>query len=129
MGKARILVVDDDPDIIDYIEALLEDHGYEVRTARTADEAVRALDLFAAQAVIIDVLMPGRSGLDLLVSLRRDSRYRELAVIMLTGNDAVLADSASSYLAPYPELRGADEVLAKPPDPLELCDALARFVN
>lgn len=119
-------MVDDDRDTALYLSVLLEDNGYEVRTAEDEVEALSRLEEFPADAVIMDVLMPGRSGLDLLVKLRNSPRWRDLMVIVVTGNDRVLEDYGKSYLSLHKGIRGPDAVLGKPVDPkvlLRLLDA------
>jgi CheY-like chemotaxis protein len=61
--------------------------------------------------------------------LRQDQRWRQLPVIVLTGHDQVLADAGRSYLAPYPELRGADAVLGKPLETPALLSTLDRLLR
>jgi CheY-like chemotaxis protein len=73
-GKKKVLVMDDDQDTLDYLSALLGDHGYDVRTAASQAAALSRLEEFQAETVIMDVMMPGRSGLDLLVKLRSSPR-------------------------------------------------------
>ena len=119
-GRGKILVVDDDRDTALYLSVLLEDKGYEVRTAEDEVEALSQLDEFPAATVIMDVLMPGRSGLDLLVKLRNNPRWRDLMVIVVTGNDRVLEDYGKSYLSLHKGIRGPDAVLGKPVDPKAL---------
>jgi twitching motility two-component system response regulator PilH len=119
-GSGKILVVDDDRDTALYLSVLLEDKGYEVRTAEDGAEALSQLDEFPADTVIMDVLMPGRSGLDLLVKLRNSPRWRDLMVIVVTGNDRVLEDYGKSYLSLHKGIRGPDAVLGKPVDPVAL---------
>lgn len=109
-------MVDDDRDTALYLSVLLEDKGYEVRTADDEAEALSQLEGFPADAVIMDVLMPGRSGLDLLVKLRNSPRWRDLMVVVLTGNDQVLEDYGKSYLSLHKGIRGPDAVLGKPVD-------------
>ncbi len=113
----RILVVDDDPDILDYLSSLLEDHGYAVRTAASADAALAALPEFAPHAVLVDALMPGRSGLDLLVRVRRDPSWEHVPIVVVTGSDTILEDDCQSYLGSHHGVRGPDGVLGKPVDP------------
>lgn len=112
----RVLVVDDDQDTALYLSVLLEDNGYETRTAGDADAALSQLEEFPAEAVIVDVMMPGRSGLDLLVKLRTSPRWSDLPLIVVTGNDQVLEDLGMSYLSSHPGMRGPDAVLGKPVD-------------
>lgn len=112
----RVLVVDDDPDIVDYFSSFLEDHGYEVGGAARASDALAALGEFRPDAVVIDVMLPGRSGLDLLVRLRTDPRWAELPLVVVTGNDRILEDDCQSYLGSHHGVRGPDGVLGKPVD-------------
>ncbi len=110
-------MVDDDPDIVVYLSLLLEDHGYEVQSSSDSRAALAKLETFHPDAVIIDVLMPGRSGLDLLVALRRDDRWCDIPVALVTGNDKVLEDECQSYLGSHPDIRGPEGVLGKPIHP------------
>ena len=112
----RILVVDDDPDVIDYLSSFLEDEGYEVEAASDERAALAGIGRFDPHAVLIDVMLPGRSGLDLLVSLRRDPRWASLPLVLVTGDDAVLQDECRSYLETHRDVKGPDHVLGKPMD-------------
>jgi CheY-like chemotaxis protein len=116
-GRGKVLVVDDDRDTALYLSVLLEDKGYEVRAAEDVVEAISQLEEFPADTVIMDVLMPGRSGLDLLAKLRSSPRWSSLMVIVVTGNDRVLEDYGKSYLSLHKGIRGPDAVLGKPVDP------------
>jgi len=129
MALKRVLVVDDDPDIVDYLGFFLEDEGYEVSSANRSSSALTALDEFAPDAVIVDVVLPGRSGLDLLVQIRQNQRWSEVPIIVLTGNDAIVQDNGKNYLAGFQLERGADLVLAKPVDRDALVAVLARLTN
>ncbi len=123
-GRKRILVVDDDQDTLDYLSALLVDNGYEVRTAASHAAALSQLEEFQADAVLMDVMMPGKSGLDLLVKLRSSPQWSDLSVIVVTGDDRVLEDHARSYLSAHKGLRGPDAELGKPVDPEALLRVL-----
>jgi DNA-binding response OmpR family regulator len=118
-------VVDDDPDIVDYLALFLEDHGYEVSSANRSSSALTALDEVEPHAVILDVILPGKSGLDLLVTIRHDDRWSEVPILVLTGNDSIVQDNGRSYLMGHDLERGPDRVLAKPVDR----DVLIRELN
>jgi CheY-like chemotaxis protein len=122
--RRRVLVVDDDQDTSDYLAVLLADNGYDVRTAANQAAALSRLEEFQADTVVMDVMMPGRSGLDLLVKLRNTPRWSDLSVIVVTGNDRVLEDHGKSYLSSHKGLRGPDAVLGKPVDPAALLHLL-----
>jgi CheY-like chemotaxis protein len=110
----RILVVDDDPDVVEYLSSFLEDEGYEVAAAGDERMALAEVERSRPDAVLIDVMLPGRSGLDLLVRLRRDSRWAEIPLVLVTGDDSVLRDECRSYLETHQDIRGPDRVLGKP---------------
>ena len=112
----RVLLVDDDPDVIDYLSSFLEDEGFEVQAAGDSETARARLDGFRPDAILIDVLLPGKSGLDLLVSLRRDPRWSGTPLVLVTGDDSVLKDDCRSYLESHQDVRGPDHVLGKPMD-------------
>jgi putative two-component system response regulator len=119
-GRKRVLVVDDDQDTSDYLSVLLADNGYDVCAAANQEGALSRLEEFQADTVIMDVMMPGKSGLDLLVKLRSSPRWSDLSLIVITGNDRVLEDHGKSYLSSFKGIRGPDAVLGKPVDPAAL---------
>jgi diguanylate cyclase (GGDEF)-like protein len=108
-----VLVVDDDPDIVRFIEVNLVTHGFEVHTASDGVEALeKTLDLRPGLA-LVDVMMPRMDGFQLVQRLRADSRTAGLPIIMLTAK-ALTADKILGLTA------GADDYIIKPFDPLEL---------
>ena len=129
MSAPRVLVVDDDPDILEYVSSFLEDHGYEVAVASRASSALAALDSSPPDAMLLDVLLPGRSGLKLLTTIRRDRRYADLPVVVVTGNDRLLEDVCQSYIGSHDGIRGPDGVLGKPIDRDALLRILAHLLD
>ncbi len=124
MPKKKILVIDDDPDIVVYLSSLLEDHGYELQSAGDSAQALAVLERFEPDVILIDVMMPGRSGLDLLVRLRQDARWKDKRMVVVTGNDRILEDDCQSYVGSHADVRGPDGVLGKPVDPPTLLAVL-----
>ena len=120
----KVLAVDDDADTLVYMSTFLEDNGYEVHTADDSRAALAVLEDYDPDVIILDVLMPGRSGLDLLVKLRKAPRWCDKRLILLTGNDKVVQNGGRNYLAGHGDIRGADAVLSKPLDKQALLDAL-----
>lgn len=114
-GKARVLVVDDNADVRDYIRGLLEP-SYEVDGAADGESALEVARSRPPDLVLSDVMMPGLDGFGLLRALRTDSRLRTLPVVLLSaraGEDARLEGldaGADDYLVkPF----GARELLAR----------------
>lgn len=113
--RYRVLVADDDEDILQLLSFRLERAGYEVVQARNGDEALRlALELVPALAVL-DVMMPGLNGFEVTRELRRNEATRATPVILLTAK-AQATDVAGGLAA------GADDYVKKPFDARDLTD-------
>ena len=128
-AEARVLVVEDDPDIADYMASFLEDEGYAVMSASRCSTALGLMDEFQPDIVLIDALLPGKSGLEFLVTIRKDPRYSSLPLVVVTGNDKLLEDDCQSYLGAFEGVRGPDGVLGKPVDRESLLAVLNTLLN
>jgi DNA-binding response OmpR family regulator len=80
----RILIADDEPNIVMSLEFLMEQSGYEVRVARTGDEALAAIETFQPDLVLLDVMMPRRNGYEVLQAIRANPARRATRVVLLT---------------------------------------------
>jgi DNA-binding response OmpR family regulator len=85
---AKILVVDDDPTILELIKVTLKVKGYTVFTANEARLGLNTMLKEQPDLAIIDYLMPGRDGLSLLKDIRSIPEYKNIPIIMLTGSGA-----------------------------------------
>ena len=96
-SPVRVLVVDDEVNIAELLSMALRYEGWEVRMAHTGSKAVSAAREFQPDAVVLDVMLPGRSGYDILKDLRADPGLAALPVLMLTARgqkkDRELADA------------------------------------
>ena len=79
-----VLAADDDPLIRELIQFRLERSGYEVVTAADGDEALRLIHERRPDLVVLDVMMPGRTGYEITRSLRADEETKQIPVILLT---------------------------------------------
>jgi two-component system phosphate regulon response regulator PhoB len=109
----RVLVVDDEPDIAGLVAYHLAKAGYRVSTAGDGAEALTRARAERPDLVVLDLMLPGRSGLDVLADLRRDEQTRHVGVILLTARKEEPDRIAGLSL-------GADDYLAKPFSPQEL---------
>jgi len=107
---AKILVIDDEPSITNLVSAYLKPEGYEVYTAADGNAGLKAARAFKPDLIVLDVMLPGMDGIELLSRLRRES---EIYVIMLTARteetDKIVGLSV-----------GADDYMTKPFSPREL---------
>jgi len=80
---ARILIADDEADIVEMLQDLLVSEGYEVATAATGGEALAAVDAFRPDVLLLDLAMPGISGTEVMDTLHR--RGVQLPVVVISG--------------------------------------------
>ena len=109
----RVLVVDDEPDITALVAYHLAKAGYRVSTAATGPEALKAAREERPDIVILDLMLPGVSGYDVLAELRRQEETRDVGVILLTARREEPDRIRGLSL-------GADDYLTKPFSPQEL---------
>ena len=107
------MIADDEPNLVIPLEYMLKREGYEVTIARDGQEALDAIARVRPQLVLLDVMMPRKSGFDVCQALRADEANRELRILLLTakGRD----DDVAKGLA-----LGADAYVIKPFSPKEL---------
>lgn len=110
MASAKILVVDDEPSILNLVASYLKADGYEVYTASDGPSGLKAARAYKPDLLVLDVMLPGMDGLELLSRLRRES---DVYVILLTARteetDKIVGLSV-----------GADDYVTKPFSPREL---------
>lgn len=110
MGKAKILVVDDEPGILNLVTAYLKSDGYDYREAANGQEALTMIRSFNPDVIVLDIMLPGLDGIEILSQLRR---FSNAYVIMLTAK-AEETDKLVGLSI------GADDYLTKPFSPREL---------
>jgi DNA-binding response OmpR family regulator len=110
---ARILVVDDDPDILKMAEAVLGSAGHTVFVAEDAMRAIDWLNHIDFDLLLSDANMPHYSGFDLVATIRKDIKFKDLAIAMLTG----LRERKDVERAVQ---MGVDDYIVKPLDPMLL---------
>jgi excisionase family DNA binding protein len=118
-GGPLVLVVDDDARLREFMRVNLEMEGYSVREAASADEALEAIEDQAPELVLLDVVMPGVDGWQMLQ--RMQERHGSIPVIMFSGQ--VDANSATEA-----EERGARGFVGKPFDPQQLIERAKQLV-
>ncbi|MBU1577048.1 MAG: response regulator [Candidatus Edwardsbacteria bacterium] len=104
---ARILVVDDDANIINFFQAVLEEQGYTVATAGNGIEAIKKVKEFHPEVILLDVIMPEMDGYEVTEELKGDPATSSISIILVTGMDT-LDDKVRGLEA------GADDFITKP---------------
>jgi two-component system, OmpR family, alkaline phosphatase synthesis response regulator PhoP len=111
--KRRILIADDEPDILELLEYNLKRDGYEVETASDGNQAIEKAGKFHPHLVILDVMMPGKNGVEVCEILRSRNEFQETLIIFLTA----LNDESTQIRG---LTTGADDYISKPISPAVL---------
>ena len=113
MGNMRILVVDDEPDIVELVTYNLRKEGFDVSSALDGDEALAKIRKERFDFLILDLMLPGIPGLEICRIMRNDPRTKNIPIIMLTAKGEEVDKILGLEM-------GADDYMTKPFSPREL---------
>ena len=118
----KVLVADDEPNIVVSLEFLMKREGYEVSIARDGQQALEAIRRLRPDLVLLDVMMPLRSGLEVLQAVRADEAVADTRILMLTakGRETDIAKGLAL---------GADAYMTKPFSTRELAERVRRLLS
>jgi DNA-binding response OmpR family regulator len=119
--KRKVLIADDEPNIVTALEFLLKRAGYDVRAAANGEEALALVESYAPDLVLIDIMMPGKSGYEVCQRMRERPEWRHIKIVMVTakGREAEVSKGMSL---------GADLYVTKPFSTQELIAAIDRLL-
>ncbi len=107
----QVLVVDDDKNTVKYLSAVLSEHGYDPLAAYDGNEGLQKIKQANPDLIVLDVMMPKKSGFVLFKQLKKDELYRDIPVLMLTGVSGILEEledhKDETFEKPYDSLREA----------------------
>lgn len=125
--KKRILVVDDEPDFAGIVQQNLEKEGFEVEVAYDGEEGLEKIKANPPDAIVLDVMMPGKDGYQVCSELKADEKYASIPVILLT---AVASHVTSTR---YSHADGmsteADDYLAKPASAEQITESIKGLLD
>ena len=123
--EKRILIADDEPDILEIINYNLQINGYEVETAKDGDQALQKAKQFKPDLIILDIMMPKKNGIEVCKILRSQPEFKNTIIIFLTAlNDELSHVKGLEF--------GADDFISKPVSPkivLSKVNAMFRRLN
>ena len=139
----KILIVDDEPDIITFLSALLEENGYASVSAKDGTEGLELLRKEKPDLVLLDLMMPKKSGITMFQELRKDPELSDIPVIVVTGVSEVTGVDFRNFMFKQPmrdekkfvETTGLskytvpDGYIEKPIDPDELIKVVNETLN
>lgn len=117
----RVLIVDDEPNIVAALEFLLEKNGYEVKVAGNGTDALEQLDAFRPDLVLLDVMVPKLSGYEVCQRMRAEPRWRDIKIVMLSAKGREVEVNKGMSL-------GADLYVTKPFSSAELVATIHRLL-
>lgn len=103
----RIMIVDDEPNIVLSLEYLMNQAGYEVLTASDGEEALHAVEASPPDLILLDVMMPKQDGYEVCQTIRANPDWKNIKIIMLTAKGRTVEREKGLAL-------GADEYITKP---------------
>ena len=117
----KVLIADDEPNIVAAVEFLLQRNGYEVHVARNGDEALKLVEASNPDLVLLDVMMPVRSGYEVCKRIRENDAWRHIKIIMLSakGRDAEVTKGLAL---------GADDYVTKPFSTRDLLNRIGKLL-
>ena len=128
-SKAKVLVVDDEPDAVEFVRAVLEEAGYEVISASDGEAGLATARAESPDVVILDVQMPGKDGFTVFAEMAKDEALGSVPVIMLTGVGQRIGVPFSAEA--MGEFYGAEPAayVEKPVDPAALQEAVQQVLS
>lgn len=120
--KRSVLVVDDEPNIVLSLEFLLQQAGYEVRVARSGEEAMKAAAERAPDLIVLDVMLPALDGYHVCETIRADPKLRAVRILMLTAKSRDVEREKALAL-------GADDYMTKPFSTRELVERVKSILG
>jgi two-component system alkaline phosphatase synthesis response regulator PhoP len=123
----KILIVDDDPDLVEAVSTILESKGYAVAAAYGGIEGLKKAKTEKPDLVVLDVMMPDKDGYTVCKELKADKKYRSIPILLLT---AVVSNIPTSrYTHQMGKDTEADDYMDKPVEPDELAKRIEALIS
>ena len=121
----KILVVDDEPDVREYFSTLLEEEGYEAKTASNGAEAIESIRQDRPDLVALDITMPEQSGVKTYRMLKEEDEFKGIQVLIITG----IASDFKQFISTRKQVPPPDGYLEKPVQPEQLAAEVKRLIG
>ena len=128
MSKRTAVVIDDEVDLTTYISTILEEHDFEVRTANDAASGESLILESPPDIILIDLMMPGRSGVQLFARLRGNDLTRRIPLVMVTGIKEQMGIDWGDIVGQM-KVRKPDGFIEKPVEPDKLMGVVDRVLT
>lgn len=122
--KRKVIVIDDEPDIVTFLTLLLEDNGYATVSAKDGQEGIEKVRSEHPDLVLLDITMPEKSGVRFYREIRSDSELKSIPVVIVTG----VAKEFKDFISTRRQVPPPDGFISKPIEKQELLDIVARLL-
>lgn len=126
----KILIIDDEPDMVTFLSTLLEDHGYVTVTATDGEEGMTKVKSEKPDLISLDLLMPNKTGIKMFRELRKDDEAKDIPVVMVTGfgKDDVPSMDFKEWIQKR-VIRPPEAYIEKPVNKEILLDAIKKVIG
>jgi CheY-like chemotaxis protein len=123
--KKKILIVDDEQDILTYLSTLLEDNGYVTALAKDGEEALRQVEAAPPDLITLDISMPEKSGIKFYREMKASDRWKQIPVIIVTG----ISEDFKKFISTRHRVPPPEGYLSKPINPEEILGLVKKFTT
>ncbi|MDD5108339.1 MAG: response regulator [Candidatus Omnitrophica bacterium] len=117
----KILIIDDEPDILRLAAIRLEASGYKLTEATDSEKALKLLEKEIPDLILLDLLLPKMQGGEFCKKLKSDTRFKNIPIVFFTANVTGIADIVKET--------GAQDYIIKPFEPEELLSTITKFIH
>ena len=123
--KKLVLVIDDEPDTLTFLSTVLEDSGFETRTAMDGEAAVRAIEEEPPDRMTLDITMPEKSGVAVYRFVKESEEYKNIPVIIITG----ISNDFRRFISTRRKVPAPEGYISKPVDHKELVELVKTLLE
>lgn len=123
--KKKILVVDDESDVLTFLTTLLDDNGYETMTAENGEEALERVKGSRPDLVTLDITMPETSGVRFYRNMKESNDWNSIPIVIVTG----ISSDFEKFISTRKQVPPPEGYVAKPIDEKEILELIKKLTN
>ncbi|MBI5966643.1 MAG: response regulator [Deltaproteobacteria bacterium] len=124
-SKKKVLIVDDEEDILTYLSTLLEDNGYDTLLARDGLEARKQVETNLPDLITLDISMPEKSGIKFYRDMKANDQWKKIPIIIVTG----ISEDFKKFISTRPQVPPPEGYLSKPINQKEILELVRKFIS
>jgi len=124
-SKKKILIVDDEKDILTYLSTLLQDNGYDTLLAKDGEEARRQVESHNPDLITLDISMPGKSGIKFYREMKEHEQWKQIPIIIITG----ISEDFKKFISTRKQIPPPEGYLGKPIEQKEILRLVQKLTS